>query len=82
MTRWRDLLSEQNRGGAAAATDVDDALAHFGFGAVDQEVGDRPQQNILRRLPIGPSLSARPVPVGDLVGVLLVTLGGVHVGES
>ena len=30
------------------------------------------QQNILRPLPSGPALTARPVPIGDLVGVLIV----------
>src|SRR4051812_23859001 len=78
MPRWRDPLAEQNRGGAAAAADIDHALTYFGFGAVDQKVGNGAQQDVLRGLPIGPALAARPVPVGDLVGVLVVALRVVH----
>ncbi len=37
--------------------------------ALDQEVGDRRQQDVLRLLPIGPALAARSVPIRDLVGV-------------
>ena len=53
-----DLRSDHHRPAAAAATDVDDALAGFGLGAVDQKIGDRPQQDILRRLPVRPALPA------------------------
>ena len=51
----------------------------FRLRPIDHEVGDRPEHDVLRRLPIGPALAGRPVPVGDLVGVLIVALGGVHV---
>jgi hypothetical protein len=61
------------RGDAAAATDIEDALARRGFGAIDQEIENLRQQHILRRLPLGPALAAGTVPVGDLVGVLFVT---------
>ena len=67
-------MRERDRGRAAAAADIDDALAGLGLGAVDQDVGDRREQDILRRLPVGPALAAGPVPVGDLVGVLFVAL--------
>ena len=74
MSARTDLLRQRNGDGAAAATDIDDALARFGPGAADQDVGDRLEQDVLRLLPIGPALAAWSVPVGDLVGVSLVAL--------
>ena len=71
-------MRERIRGGAAAATDIDDALARRRFCAVDQDLGDRPEQDILRRLPLGPALPAGSVPIGDLVGVLFVASRRVH----
>ena len=61
----------RNRSPAPAA-DIDDPLARFDFGAVDQKIGDRRQQNVLGLLTVGPALAARSVPVSDLVGVLIV----------
>src|SRR6185369_9936914 len=78
MARWRDLSRERNRRGAAAAADINDALARLQLRPVDHKVGDRPEHDVLRRLPRGPALPGRSVPVGDLVGVLIVALGGVH----
>jgi hypothetical protein len=46
--------------------------------ALNQDVGDRSEQNILRRLPISPALACGSVPVGDLVCVQFVACGGVH----
>ena len=69
MTGRADLLRQRDRGRAAAAADIDDPLAGFGPGAVDQDVGDRRQQDVLRLLAIGPVLAAGSVPVRDLVGV-------------
>ena len=52
------------------------------FRAIDHKVGDRSKQDVLRRLPVGPALPGRSVPIGDLVGVLFVACRGVHVEES
>src|SRR5262245_34002854 len=73
-----DLLRKCDRGRTAAAADVDHAFACLRLGAIDQDVEDRSQQDVLRCLPVGPALAARPVPVGDLVGILLVAMGGIH----
>ena len=78
MARWRDLSRERNRRGAAAAADIDDALARPQLRPIDHEVSDRLEHNVLRRLPLRPALSGGTVPVGDLVGVLFVAFGGVH----
>ena len=74
---WPDgaTSARTHRRGAAAAADIDDALARLQLRPVDHEVGDRPEHNVLRRLPLGPALSGGTVPVGDLVGVLIVALG-------
>jgi hypothetical protein len=48
------------------------------FRPIDHEVSDRLEHNVLRRLPLRPALASGTVPVGDLVGVLIVALGGVH----
>jgi len=45
-----DLLRQRDRGGPAPATDIDDPFAGRGPGAVDQEVGDRRKQDVLRLL--------------------------------
>ena len=47
---------------------------------VDQEIGDRRQQDVLHRLPVGPALAGRTVPIGDLVGVLVVGRWLLHHG--
>ena len=73
-----DLLRQRDGGGAAAATDIDNPLACFGLGAIDQDIGDRRQHDVLRLLPIGPALAARSVPVRDLVGVQIVAYGRFH----
>ena len=48
------------------------------LGAIDQEIGDRRQHDVLHLLAIGPMLAARPVPVRNLVGVLIVPGRGIH----
>ena len=58
--------------------DIDHALACSGSGAIEQKVGDRPQQHILHLLPLRPALAARPVPIGNLVGVLFVAFWAIH----
>jgi len=78
MPRRRDLSRECDRGSAATAADIDDTLARPEAGAVDNEIGDRLEQHILRRLAIGPALACGTIPVGDLVGVLIVAGGRVH----
>jgi len=47
----------------ATATHIDDPLASFGPGSVNQYVRDRRKQNVLMLLAIGPVLARRPVPV-------------------
>ena len=47
MSGRADFLRERDCRGAAAATDIDDPLAGFGLGAVDQYVGDRRKQDVL-----------------------------------
>jgi hypothetical protein len=78
MARRRDLPRECNRGGAAAAADIDHAFARLEAGTIDDEVGNRLEQHVLRRLPVGPALAGGTVPVGDLVGVLFVGLRAIH----
>jgi hypothetical protein len=68
-----DLSRKGDRDSAAAATNVDNPLAGPDIGAIDQDIGDRRQQDVLHLLPIGPALTARPVPIGDLIDVLIVT---------
>jgi hypothetical protein len=79
MARRRDLSRERDRRGAAAAADIDDALARLEAGAVDDEIGNRLEQHILRRLAIRPAPACGPVPVSDLIGVVIGSGGGVHV---
>src|SRR5260370_35941342 len=81
MPRWRDLSCECDRRGAAATANIDDPFAGLRAGAIDQEVGDRRQHDVLRLLPISPALAARSVPVRNLVGVFFVACRGVHVRE-
>jgi hypothetical protein len=69
MSGRADFFRECNACSPAAATDIDDPLARFDLGAIDQNVGDRRKQAILRLLPIGPMLAAGSVPVRNLVGV-------------
>jgi len=45
---------------------------------LNQDIGDRPEQDVLRRLPIGLALAGGSVPVGQLVGILIVACRGVH----
>ena len=45
---------------------------------LNQDVGDRPERDVLRRLPIGLALAGGSVPVGQLVGILIVACRGVH----
>jgi hypothetical protein len=71
-------LARAHRDGAAAATDIDDALAGFGLGAADQDVGDGLKQDVLRLLPIGPALAARSIPIRNLIGVSIVGCRGFH----
>jgi len=74
MSRRRDLSRECDCRGAAAAPDIDDALARRQVCPIDHKVGDRLEQHVLRRLPVRPALAGWPVPIGDLVGVLFVDL--------
>ena len=48
-------------------------LAWLRPGAVDQNVRDRPEQDLLCRVAIGPFLAARSIPISDLVGVLFAS---------
>jgi len=58
-----NLSRERDRGNAAAAPDVDDPFAGHWLGAIDQDVRDRSEQDILRRLPVNPALAYGAVPV-------------------
>ena len=78
MSGSADLLREREGGRAAAATDIDDPLARFGLGAIDQDIGHRRKHDVLGLLTIGPVLAARPVPVCDLVGILIVACRQFH----
>ena len=82
MSRRRDLSRECDCRGAAAAPDIDDALARRQVCPIDHKVGDRLEQHVLRRLTIGPALAGGTVPVSDLIRVLFVAGGGVHVRNS
>ena len=82
MARWRDLLRKRDRRRAAAATDIDDAFTRHQLRAINHKVGDRLEQDVLRRLPLRPALSGRTIPVGDLVGILFVASWGVHLRYS
>jgi hypothetical protein len=79
MAGGADFLRERHRRGTSAATNIDNPLARFWLGAVDQDVSDRRQHDVLALLPVGPALAARPVPVGDLIGVLIVAYREIHV---
>ena len=46
--------------GAAAATDVENALPCLRISARDQLLGDRRQHDVLHRLPVGPVLAGTP----------------------
>ena len=72
MAGRTDLVGKRERRGAAAATDIDDAFPCAGACPIDQNLGDRRKHDILGLLPVGPVLTARPVPVGDLFGVPIV----------
>ncbi len=63
---------------AAAAPDVDDALAGRESRSRVEQVGDRRQDHVLRRLPVDPTASAGAVPVSDLIGVAGVGEGSRH----
>ena len=43
-----------------------------------QDLRDRCQQDVLHRLPIRPVLTGRPVPIGGLIGVALMSRGRRH----
>ena len=72
MTVGANLSRQRNRRGAAAAADIENALAGLRAGACDQPVGDRRKQDVLHGLPLGPVLARNPVPECDLIGVLIV----------
>ncbi|MGY3358533.1 hypothetical protein ACVWZK_005196 [Bradyrhizobium sp. GM0.4] len=76
----RDILRERERRRTGATADVEDALARLRPGAGDQHVGNGSQQALLRRMAIGPALPAGAIPVGDLIGVLLVSAWLLHQG--
>ena len=54
------------------------ALAPAGSRPVDQDLRDRRQQDVLLGLAVGPALTVRPVPIGDLVGIPVVSCGCFH----
>ena len=56
----------------------DDPFAGSDLRAVDKDICDRFQQNVLGLLTVGPALAARPVPIRDLVRVLIVADRGFH----
>src|SRR4029077_7329641 len=67
-----------NGHGATAAPDIDDVVVRLGARAVDQDIGDGLEQNVLGLLAVGPTLTARTVPVRNLVRVLNVTCWWFH----
>ena len=60
------------RSRAIAAADVHNAFAGLGPGSVDKNILNRREQDVLLGLAVGPAPTAWTVPIGDLVGVLLV----------
>src|SRR6478735_1605780 len=78
MSVRTDLSRQRSAGSPATATDIDNPLGRLCAGAINQDVGDRRKHDVLRMLAIGPALAARPVPVCNLVGVLLVAYRWFH----
>ena len=68
----RDLRRQRDGQAAAAAADIENAVARSGRDTVDQDLRDRREQHVLRRLPVRPALAAGTVPVCDLVGVSVI----------
>jgi hypothetical protein len=64
------------------ATSRANALARLQLRPIGHKVGDRLEQHVLRRLTIGPALAGGTVPVGDLVGVLVVGMRDVHMRQT
>src|SRR5262249_3177579 len=75
---WSDLLGERNAGCPATASDVEDAITRLCARAIDQNFRNRREQDVLGRLPLGPVLAARSIPVSDLIGVAIVTNRRIH----
>ncbi len=73
-----DACGEVDRRRAAAAADVDHALARLRARRGDQPVGNRAQHLILMLLMVGPFLSGDAVPVFGLGGVVGVERRGGH----
>jgi hypothetical protein len=79
VASWADFLRQRDCRRPATATHIDDPLASFGPGSVNQYVRDRREQNVLMLLAIGPVLAPRPIPVCDLVGIQIVACRSFHV---
>ena len=62
-------MQEIERGGSAAAADVDDGFTSLYRSTIDQHFGDGAEDDVLKLLPICPVLAAGPVPVCDLIGI-------------
>ena len=69
---------QRDRRGATSATDVQHDFADPRGGSIEQDLGDRCEQRILRLLPIQPALATGAVPVRDLVGVAVIGGGERH----
>ena len=72
MAGGADLRGKRQSRAAAAAANVDNALARRDSRAGDQSLRDRRQDRVLDFLPVGPMLTAWSIPIGGLVGVFLM----------
>jgi hypothetical protein len=73
-----DAGGEVDRRRAAAAADIDHAIARLWRRDSDESVGNGPQNLILMFLIVGPSLSGARVPVLGLRGIIGVDWRGGH----
>jgi hypothetical protein len=78
MAGRTDLLCQFNGDGAAAAADVENALAGLCIDARDQFLGDGCEHNVLHGLTLGPVPAGHAVPECDLVGVAIMGLRETH----
>ena len=60
MPGGTDLLRNGDRRRPAAAADIDNPLAGRDARAINQSLGDRREQRVLRRLALDPALSRGP----------------------
>ncbi len=63
------FLRSLQRRVAAAAADIEHALAGRDVGGLEQQRGDWGEHAVLDVLPLGPLLAGVPIPVGRLIGV-------------